>query len=235
MQSDLDTTFARVRDEGWTALDEPTGKAVLASFGIRVPALLTVSSEVELRNGVGLLAPPFALKAVAPGIVHKSDVGAVRLGLKDVSEVTRAIIDMRSALAAKGISTQHWLIEEMVPSGVEFVIGGVIDAEFGPMVMVGLGGIFVEILRDVSFRICPIERRDAADMLEELRGAPLMQGARGREPVSKDTLIDTLVAIGGDGGLLIRCAPYITELDINPLIVSREGAYAADARFILRR
>jgi acyl-CoA synthetase (NDP forming) len=125
------------------------------------------------------------------------------------------------------------LIEEMAPAGQEIVIGGLRDADFGPLVMVGLGGIFVEILADVSFRICPITRLDAEDMLDELKGAAILKGARGRKPVSRDAIIDVLLKIGGDEGLLMQHADEITEADINPLIVSERGAIAVDARFIL--
>jgi acetate---CoA ligase (ADP-forming) subunit beta len=100
-------------------------------------------------------------------------------------------------------------------------------------VMVGLGGIFVEILADVAFRICPITPRDAEEMLGELKGAPLLDGARGRKPVSRAAMIEVLLKIGGEGGLLMRHERDIAEADINPLIVSAEGAVAVDARFVL--
>ena len=122
----------------------------------------------------------------------------------------------------------------MASPGLEVVVGGVVDPEFGPMIMTGLGGVFVEVMKDVSFRICPITRSDAAEMLSELRGAPLLQGARGRAPISTDALIDILVKMGGEKGLLTESADEIAEIDINPIIVTVEGATAVDARFILQ-
>jgi acyl-CoA synthetase (NDP forming) len=135
--------------------------------------------------------------------------------------------------AIKAARVEGYLVEEMAPAGQEIVVGAVRDPDFGPMIMVGLGGIFVEVLADVAFRICPITRLDAVEMLDELKGAAILTGARGRQPVSRDAIIDVLLKIGGDDGLLVRHAEDFKEADINPLIVSATGAVAVDARFIL--
>ena len=126
-----------------------------------------------------------------------------------------------------------FLVEEMAPPGQEIVVGGVRDPQFGPLVMVGLGGVFVEVLADVSFRICPITRLDAEEMLDELKGAALLKGARGRKPASRAAIVDVLLKVGGEDGLLMRHAADMQEADINPLIVSETGAVAVDARFVL--
>jgi acyl-CoA synthetase (NDP forming) len=128
---------------------------------------------------------------------------------------------------------EGWLIEEMAPSGQEMVVGGLRDPDFGPLVMVGLGGIFVEVLADVSFRICPITRLDAEEMIDELKGAAILKGARGMKAVSRDAIVDVLLKVGGENGLLMQHAADISEADINPLIVSESAAVAVDARFIL--
>ena len=221
------------RAQGRKVLDEPSAKAILASFGIRVPAFRVVHSESDLDAIEEELRPPYVLKAVSAEIVHKSDLGAVRLGLQDQVQVARALGAMRSSLAARGIQTDRWLVEEMVPAGLECVIGGVVDPEFGPMVMAGLGGIFVELLGDVSFRICPIQRFDALEMLRELRGAAMFGGARGREPASLEALADALLRVGGENGVLMSCVAEVAEIDVNPLIVTRDAVIAVDARFIL--
>ena len=135
------------------------------------------------------------------------------------------------AIRAAGID--GWLIEEMAPKGQEVVIGGYRDPQFGPVVMVGLGGIFVEILKDVAFRICPIDADDACSMLGELKGAALLDGARGQRPLDKGALIDALMKIGGPDGLLVRLQSDIAELDINPIMVGERGLTAVDARVIL--
>jgi acyl-CoA synthetase (NDP forming) len=126
-----------------------------------------------------------------------------------------------------------FLLEEMAPAGLEVVVGGLRDPQFGPLVMVGLGGVLVEVLGDVSFRICPIARLDAEEMLDELKGAALIRGARGRKPVSREAIVDVLLKVGGESGLLMTHAEDIAEADINPLIVSDRGAMAVDARFVL--
>jgi acetyl-CoA synthetase (ADP-forming) len=233
--ADVHAVLRAVRAKGWAALDEPSGKGLLASFGIGVPAFRVVEGPGGLPEVGRMLRPPYVLKAVAPEIVHKSEFGAVKVGLGSIAAVGTALEAMQATLAGKGISPQRWLVEEMVPSGIECVIGGMTDPEFGPMVMVGLGGMFVEIMGDVVFRICPIERRDAEDMVSELRGLPLLRGARGREPVCVEALIEVLLKLGSADGVLMRCAGEVAEIDINPLIVTRDRAIAVDARFILRR
>lgn len=220
------------RARGLRVLDEPGAKRLLALFGVASPPGCVVRSVQEL-SGIGHLRAPYVLKAVSPQIVHKSDVGAVRLGLRDAGEVGAAIAELTEALRAKSLDVPIWLVEEMAPGGVECVIGGMVDAEFGPMVMVGLGGVFVEVMRDVSFRICPVSRDDALQMIGELRGAPLLRGARGRAVVSVDGLVDALLAIGGEGGVLMACAGEIAEVDVNPITVTASGALALDARIVL--
>jgi acyl-CoA synthetase (NDP forming) len=170
---------------------------------------------------------------MSPDLLHKSDAGGVRVNLRTAAEAATAIRDMMREPAIAAARIDGFLVEEMAPAGQEVVIGGLRDADFGPLVMVGLGGIFVEVLADVAFRICPITRLDAEEMLAELKGAALLDGARGRKPISKTAIIDALLKIGGEAGLLMRHAGDIKEADINPLIVSEKGAVAVDARFIL--
>jgi acyl-CoA synthetase (NDP forming) len=179
------------------------------------------------------LKAPVVVKVVSPDILHKSDAGGVKVNLKSVAEVEAAIRAMAAAPLIKAANVDGYLIEEMAPAGQEMVVGGLRDPEFGPLVMVGLGGIFVEVLADVSFRICPITRVDAEEMLSELKGAAILKGARGRKPASLDAIIDVLMKVGGEKGLLMRHADDIKEADVNPLIVSESGAVAVDARFIL--
>ncbi|MGA0394296.1 MAG: acetate--CoA ligase family protein, partial [Rhodospirillales bacterium] len=168
-------------------------------------------------------------------ILHKSDAGGVKVGLQNADEVSQAIAEMAKQPEIKKADVDGYLVEEMAPPGQELVVGGLKDPQFGPLVMVGLGGIFVEVLKDVAFRICPIEEIDAREMLAELKGAPLLKGARGQKPVSEDAIIDVLMKVGGDNGLLMQLEDDIAEADINPLIVSDNGAVAVDARFILTK
>jgi acetyl-CoA synthetase (ADP-forming) len=230
----LTSAVAESRRRGNRVLDEPTGKAVLAAYGVPVPQSRVVVLQDEAAARAAELRPPYVLKVVSADVVHKSDVGGVKVGLRTPDEVARELKTMANALELRGIHAKQWLVEEMAPPGIEFVIGGVVDPEFGPMVMAGLGGVFVEVMGDVAFRICPIDRADALEMLDELRGAALLRGARGGKPVDVDAIVDVLLSVAGEDGLLMASAEDIAELDINPLIVSDKGAVAVDARFILR-
>jgi acyl-CoA synthetase (NDP forming) len=221
------------RAAGRSSLDELAGKRLLSQLGIAVPnSVLVAPGEPAARKLVGL-KPPFVVKVMSPDILHKSDAGGVRVRLRDAAEVDAAIRAMRDNPAIAKARLDGFLVEEMAPPGEELVVGGLTDPQFGPLVMVGLGGIFVEVMKDVAFRICPIERVDAIEMLSELKAAALLDGARGRAPVSKEALVDVLLRIGGADGLLLHLRDDIAEADLNPVIVSDKGAVAVDARFIL--
>jgi succinyl-CoA synthetase beta subunit len=225
--------ITRARTQQRTALDEQAGKSLLASYGVAVPRTLTVKHTGEVDAAFARLHAPVVVKIMSPDILHKSDAGGVKVGLTSAAEVKEAINTMAASPKIKGACIDGYLIEEMAPAGQEMVVGGVRDAQFGPLVMVGLGGIFVEVLADVSFRICPITRIDAQEMLGDLKGSAILDGARGRAAVSREAIIDVLLKVGGEDGLLMQHAGDITEADINPLIVSETGAVAVDARFIL--
>ena len=225
--------IAEARAAKRTVLDELAGKKLLTSHGVAVPKSLVVQGAGEAAAACARLRVPLALKVISPDILHKSDAGGVKVGLGNAAEVEDAIRTMMKRPEIARARVDGFLLEEMAPAGQEVVIGGLRDPQFGPLVMVGLGGIFVEVLADVAFRICPITRVDAGEMLDELKGAALLHGARGRKPVSREAIIDALLKIGGEGGLLMTHADEIAEADINPLIVSESGAVAVDARFIL--
>jgi acyl-CoA synthetase (NDP forming) len=223
----------RARRGGRAALDEPAGKALLAAYGIAVPRSVVVPGAAAVTGVLAQITAPFVVKVISPDILHKSDAGGVRVNLSTAADVADAIREMMQQPVIAQSRIDGFLVEEMAPAGEEMVIGGLRDADFGPLVMVGLGGIFVEVLADVAFRICPITPLDAEEMLAELKGAAILDGARGRKPVPKAAIIDTLLKVGGAGGLLMRHAADIKEADINPLIVSEAGAVAVDARFVL--
>ena len=227
--------IAEARERGRDALDELAGKQLLAAFGVTVPKSVVVQDVAQAAAACASLRPPLVLKVMSPDILHKSEAGGVSVGLRSAAEVEAAIRTMMAARPIMESRIDGFLLEEMAPAGQEVVVGGVRDPQFGPLVMAGLGGIFVEVLADVAFRICPITRLDAGEMLDELKGAPLLKGARGRAPASRAAIIDVLLKVGGEDGLLMRHAADIQEADINPLIVSGNGAVAVDARFILTR
>jgi len=227
--------IAAARAGNRAALDEMAGKQVLANFGVATPNSLIVQDVSEVVAACAKLRAPLALKVVSPDLLHKSDAGGVKVGLKSAAEVEDAIRAMMKLPAIANARLDGFLVEEMAPAGQEMVIGGFNDPQFGPMVMVGLGGIFVEVMADVAFRICPVTRLDAEEMLDELKGAALLKGARGKKPVSRTAIVDALLKIGGAGGLLMTHASDIAEADVNPLIVSEHGAVAVDARFVLTK
>lgn len=217
---------------GRHSLDEAAAKRVVATFGIPVPRCeIARDADDAAKKAVGLHTP-LAVKVVSAAILHKSDVGGVRLGLAGPEEVRNAVREMSRLPGIANQRIDGWLVEEMAPKGQELVIGAFRDPQFGPIVMVGLGGIFVEIIEDVAFRLCPIERQDAEAMIASLRGARLFDGARGREPIDRAAVVAALLAIGGRDGLMARL-DSIAELDINPVLVGSRGLTAVDARIIL--
>lgn len=220
-------------DDARASLDEQACKQVLSEAGIAVPKSVVVTGPMELPGAIEGLSPPFVVKVMSAEILHKSDAGGVTINLKTAEDVSAAVAAMATSPKIKAAKVDGYLIEEMAPAGQEVVIGGLRDPNFGPMVMVGLGGIFVEVLKDVSFRVCPITENDARRMLDDLKGGALLDGARGQAPASRDAIIDVLVKLGGADGILMTHANTVAEVDINPLIVSETAAVAADARFIL--
>ncbi|MFT6581526.1 MAG: acetyl-CoA synthetase (ADP-forming) [Alphaproteobacteria bacterium] len=229
---DIAAVIASARNASRATLDEFTGKQILATYGVSVPKGLVVSDETDLETALADLTPPFAVKAVSADIIHKSDVGAVVIGLGDTKAVSDAITDMGARLSQNS-DIEGFIVEEMAAPGQELVLGAVQDPQFGPLVMVGLGGVFVEVFEDVAFRIFPLTRADAIDMLDDLKAAPILAGARGGAAVNREVLVDAILKFGGAGGLLATYGGAFTEIDINPLIVSQDAAVAVDARFVL--
>ena len=225
--------IAEARHIGRSSIDENNGKQILQQFGVTVPRSTTVKEIENVDQAIDGMTPPFVVKVMSPDILHKSDAGGVALHLSDNDAVKEAISDMLQKPAISKARLEGFLIEEMSAKGIEIVVGAVKDPQFGHMIMVGLGGIMVEVLKDVSFRLCPINRDDAISMLDELKGSKILDGVRGQEGVNKDAIVDILLSIGGESGLLMSFEKDIKELDINPLIVLKNGAVAVDARFIL--
>lgn len=214
------------------ALDEPSSKRILESYGIRTPRSTVVRSEIEVGPALQRLRSPVVLKLVSPDVLHKSDFGAVVLGLRDEQSIRAAMTDIAQRCKQQGYTVDGFLLEETAARGHELVIGGYRDTTFGPVLMFGLGGIFVEVLQDVTFRICPITETDAKEMIQELRGAPLLDGARGGVRVPEEILVEALLAVGGPDGMLTELADVIEELDINPILAGADGVTALDARIV---
>ncbi|MGY8937251.1 MAG: acetate--CoA ligase family protein [Alphaproteobacteria bacterium] len=229
----ISTLIAAARADGRVALDEFNGKQILAESGLAVPNGVVVADETALDSALMDLSPPYAVKVISADIIHKSDAGGVAIGLVNNAAVENAIQGMRDRLHPGGAKIDGYIVEEMAAPGHELVMGAVQDPQFGPLVMIGLGGVFVEIFEDVAFRIFPLTRHDAIDMLDELKAAPVLAGARGGAAVNRELIVEALLKFGGEGGLLAKHAGAFTEIDINPLIVSTDAAVAVDARFVM--
>lgn len=218
---------------GAQALDEHTAKAVLAASGLAVPRGARAQTPAGLLAAAQGLSGPLALKALSPVALHKSDIGAVRLNLSVGTVLEEAAQDIAARLQAAGLPGAGFLVEEMAAPGVELVIGGMTDPQLGPMLMLGTGGIHAEVLNDAVFRLCPISAADAAEMIAELRSAPILRGARGRPAADLAAIEAALMALGGPDGLFTRHAALMAEFDLNPVIARPDGLVAVDARIVL--
>ena len=212
-------------------LTEVAAKELLNAEGISVvPTRLARSSSeaIRLAKSLGL---PVALKVVSPDIVHKSDVGGVRLHLRSLAQVGKAYGETVAGVRARAPEAliEGVAVQPMATPGIEVVAGLTRDRTFGSVVMFGLGGIFVEILNDVAFRVVPLQPKDARAMIREVRGFPILQGARGSAPVDLATLEDILLKLSR----LSERRPEIHEIDLNPVLVYPMGALAVDARILL--
>ncbi|WP_031165512.1 acetate--CoA ligase family protein [Streptosporangium roseum] len=205
-------------------------KALLREAGVAVPRGATAASAEGVAAAAGGLAPPLVLKAFGPGLVHKSDSGAVRLALAGPAAVAEAAAEMLGGLLAQGITPDGFLVEEQAEAGIELIVGVVRDPGFGPVLLAGLGGVWTEAMRDTAVRLCPVSEADARRMLASLRGSRLLRGYRGRPAADMDALVKLLLTIGGAGGLWERLE--LGEFELNPVIATGRGAVAVDARYI---
>jgi acyl-CoA synthetase (NDP forming) len=221
--------LATARAQGRTLLLENEVKALLAAYGARIPREIVCTDSTEAGKAAQALGKPCVLKIVSPDISHKSDAGGVRVGVPPAQvetvfeEVLAAVRSKQPAARILGVSVQ-----ELV-QGQEVIIGGLRDQEFGPMLMFGLGGVFVEILRDVSYRLLPASTGELRAMMREVRGYPLLAGVRGQAPADLEAITGTLQAVAW----LLEAFPEINELDLNPVLVGPEGAVVADGRATL--
>lgn len=212
-------------------LTEVESKEMLKQAGIPVIEAKLARSKKEAIALSREMGFPVVLKISSPDVVHKSDSGGVRLGLVNATQVGKAYSQIIPSVKQvypeariDGVSVQT-----MAPPGVEVIVGMSKDAQFGPVLMFGLGGILVEVLKDVSFKIVPVTRRDAREMIEEIKGYPVLQGYRGQKPAS----IPALEELIGKVSEFVEKNPQIKELDLNPIFAYPDKAVAVDARIIL--
>ena len=225
--------FDQAKKEGRSILTEFESKRVLKQVGISVVETRLAKTQKEAVSLSRKMGFPVALKIASPDVIHKSDSGGVKLSLNNAAEVRKAYDEILKKMrkqypeaAVHGVSVQ-----KMLRPGTEVIVGTSKDPQFGPVIMFGLGGIFVELLKDVSFRVIPIKRKDAQEMIEEIKGYPILQGYRGEEPASLSALVDIILKISK----WVEGSPWIKELELNPIFAYRDKAVAVDARIVLEK
>jgi acyl-CoA synthetase (NDP forming) len=225
--------LAKIRQDGRATVGDFEARDILQAYGLRIPASKLAKDADEAVAIASEIGYPVVLKIASPDILHKTDVGGVRVGLNSPGDVRDAfdLIVYRAGRYVPGATVWGCLVQEMSPPGLEVLVGMNRDPQFGPLVTFALGGIYVEILKDATFRVAPFSRDEARQMLEELRARALLDGVRGNPPVDKEAIVDTIMRIGQ----LVQDFPEIAELDINPLIVYEQGqgGIAIDMRLVL--
>jgi acetyltransferase len=226
--------FEKVRADGRASIGDFEARDIMHAYGLPMPKAElaeTADKAVELAEQYGF---PLVMKIASPDILHKTDVGGVKVGLETVEEVRETFETMVRQAEKYVPGARIWgcLVQEMAPQGHEILVGMNRDPQFGPLVTFALGGIYVEVLKDATFRIAPFSEEEAYEMLGEIRAHALIDGVRGKPPADKAAIVDTLLRINQ----LVLDFPEIVELDINPLMVYDEGdgAIAIDMRLVLK-
>jgi len=198
---------------------------MLRAAGIAVPKARVATTIEEAEEAAQLIGFPLAIKAAVSEIVHKTDLGALRLDLRSIEDVRESFKQLEELCRRRGLPARV-LLQAMAKPGIELIVGGRRDSTFGPIVLFGLGGIWVEVLEDVAVRLAPVEAEEATEMIEEIKGSGLLHGFRGGEKVHVESVCAAIVAVSR----LMATQPEISELEVNPLIASAAGAVAVDAR-----
>ena len=204
---------------------------LLKEYGIPVPDFKLIKSEEEITELTKEINFPITMKIVSPDIIHKTDAGGVKVNIKDETEARLAYQEIMLRVKRYNKETQIFgvITCSMITKATEIIIGMIKDPHFGPVIMFGLGGIFVEILKDISFRILPIEERDAREMITEIKGYEILKGARGNPPRDIQAIEEVLMKVSK----LTMENPEINEIDLNPIFVFEKGLQVVDARMIL--
>jgi acyl-CoA synthetase (NDP forming) len=219
------------RRAGRTLLSEVESKQLLEEAGIPVVTTRLATSREEAVRIAQEIGLPAVLKVISPDVTHKSDVGGVKVGLETADQVSSAYDSIMSSTraAAPTASIEGVSVQSMAEPGVEVIVGATRDPQFGHVVMFGLGGVLVEMLRDVSMRLVPVEQRDARAMIREIKGLPLLQGYRQYPPCDLDSLEEVILGLSR----FLEEHPEVRELDLNPVLCYPKGLVAVDARVVL--
>lgn len=227
----LSEAIERARSEDRSVLTEIESKQVLAAAGIPVAEATLAASADDAAKAAAKAGFPVVLKIVSPDVTHKSDVGGVKIGLEDEAAVRTAYDDIIAAVSDRQPKAriEGVAVQAMARPGTEVIVGMSKDPQFGPVLMFGLGGIFVEVLKDVSFRIVPLEERDAREMIDEIKGRAVLDGVRGGEPADIGALASLLLQLSA----FAEANPQVEELDLNPVFAYKDGCLAVDARIVV--
>ncbi len=223
--------FAKVKKERRKFLLEPEAKTVCNEYKIPITEFKIAKNEAEAIKFAKQIGYPVVLKIVSPNIIHKSDVGGVMVNLKTAKEIRDAYRQILKNVKKHKADAKivGILVQEMAPKSTEVIVGATKDPQFGPAIMFGLGGIFVEVLKDVSFRVAPITEDEALEMITEVKAYPLLKGYRNIPPTDIDAIVNILL----NTSKLVMEHQEIKELDFNPILVYEKGAKTVDARIIL--
>jgi len=223
--------FDKVEKEGRKFLLESEAKTVCRAYGIPVTDFKVAKNEAEAVEFADEIGYPVVLKIVSPDVIHKSDVGGVIINVKDAEDVQKAYEQIMDSVKRHEPNAEivGVLVQEMAPQSTEVIVGATKDPQFGPTLMFGLGGIFVEILKDVTFRIAPVTEDEAREMITAVKAYPLLKGYRNTPPADIEAIVKILL----NTSRLVMEHQEIKELDLNPIMVYEKGAKTVDARIIL--
>ena len=219
---------ALLKGHEWLGISECT--RLLSCYGIAVPAWRADPRPIGAAAVAAEFGGRVVLKAQGPGILHKSEIGAVRVELVGEEEVARAAREMRDSLAGAGVEIDQFIVQRMVEGGVEVLVGVVTDPVFGPVLACGAGGTQAELLKDVAVRVCPLSPEEGMEMISSLAIFPLLEGYRGAPAADLGALEGLLLRVGA----MVDAHQEIVELDLNPVVASSDGAVAVDARIRVR-
>ncbi|MBI3744692.1 MAG: acetate--CoA ligase family protein [Chloroflexi bacterium] len=229
----VESIVAVARKENRTLLTEVEAKQVLREAGVTVVETKLAKTKAEAQKTAKEMGYPVVLKIVSPDIVHKSDIGGVKLGLADDAAVGKAFDEvMAAAKKASPSANIHGVsVQPMAKAGTEVIIGMSKDPQFGPVMMFGLGGILVEVLKDVAFRVVPLTARDASQMVHDIKAYKVLEGYRGQDPADVASLEKAILSVSA----FVEKHPEIKELDLNPVFAYKKGIAAVDARIVLEQ
>ncbi|HID19053.1 TPA: acetyl-CoA synthetase [Candidatus Bathyarchaeota archaeon] len=222
----------KVKREGRSYVMEHEVKQMLSQWGVKTTRERLCKTSREALRAAEEIGYPVVLKIASPEIIHKTDAGGVKVGISSAKELEEAFNEIMRKVREKHPDARiDGVLVQETARGLELIIGCHTDPQFGPLLMFGLGGVFVEVLKDVSYRLPPLEEQAAREMVEEIRGYPLLKGVRGMEPANLEAVVDTLVKVSS---FIDEFKDDLKEMDLNPTFASKDRVVVADARIFLK-